>query len=78
MNLATAAQPLALLGTAAAAWRGLTGSQPNQPRPSVPELGLIEQLADKYGAEAEAVSDDVVALLHRLEAEGLVEATQAG
>lgn len=77
LNLAvTAAQPIALLGTGAAIWCTLVGTDDDL-RPWVTRAEILSQLAAAYDAEPAAIETDVTALLRRLSDEGYVQQPDA-
>ena len=78
LNLAVqAGQPIALLGTAAAAWRALVGPDEDHVRPCLAQAELLQVLAEAYGTRPADIEADVDALLERLGGEGYL-VTAAG
>ena len=64
-------QPLALLGTAAAIWHSLVGSEDDL-RPWREEPDLLAGLAEAHGVEPEEIREDVESFLARMAAGGYV------
>ncbi len=76
VNLAVpAAQPIALLGTGAAVWRALVGTDEGDLRPWRAQAALLDVLAEAHGARSSDIEADVTALLRRLGDEGYLVTT---
>lgn len=75
LNLAEpAAQPKALLGSAAAIWHRLVGTD-EDPRPWVPEPALLADLAAAYATDPEAIKPDVTSFLREMATESYLLTT---